>query len=70
MPPPGARSTRRCSGGIWKAGIWALERSLCPLPNPPPLRRGGDCRRFAEGTLSREAGEGRGGGKGAPKHVR
>ncbi|QCN97964.1 hypothetical protein D3093_22740 (plasmid) [Azospirillum argentinense] len=34
-----------------------------PLPNPPPLRGGGDCRRFAEGTLSRKAGEGRGGGK-------
>ncbi|QCO05103.1 hypothetical protein D3867_24215 (plasmid) [Azospirillum argentinense] len=35
----------------------------CPLPNPPPLRRGGECRRFAEGTLPCEAGEGRGGGK-------
>ncbi|KAA1056883.1 hypothetical protein FH063_003756 [Azospirillum argentinense] len=34
-----------------------------PPPLPPPLRRGGDCRRFAKGTLSREAGEGRGGGK-------
>ncbi|HYG91410.1 MAG TPA: hypothetical protein VD978_34715 [Azospirillum sp.] len=30
-----------------------------PHPNPPPLRGGGD-----EGTLSREAGEGRGGGQG------
>ncbi|KAA0679335.1 hypothetical protein DS837_25915 [Azospirillum brasilense] len=34
----------------------------CPLPNPPPLRGGGDCRRFAEGTLSRDSGGGLGWG--------
>ncbi|MBK3797927.1 hypothetical protein GAY33_01490 [Azospirillum brasilense] len=38
-------------------------RSDCPLPNPPPLRRGGDCRRSANISLPCEAGEGRGGGK-------
>ncbi|KAA0683539.1 hypothetical protein DS843_03930 [Roseomonas genomospecies 6] len=43
----------------------------CPLPNPPPLRGGGrgggDCRRFAEGTLSRESGGGPGRGQRVPK---
>ncbi|QCO05939.1 hypothetical protein D3867_25195 (plasmid) [Azospirillum argentinense] len=34
--------------------------AFCPLPIPPPLRRGGDCRRFAPNSLSCEAGEGRG----------
>ncbi|QCO06638.1 hypothetical protein D3867_32450 (plasmid) [Azospirillum argentinense] len=38
-----------------------------PPPLPPPLRRGGDCRCFAKGTLSREAGEGRGGGNVQPE---
>ncbi|PNQ95098.1 hypothetical protein C1S70_30690 (plasmid) [Azospirillum argentinense] len=43
----------------------AFRHRRCPLPNPPPLRGGGDCRRFAQGTLFRNAGEGRGGGNGA-----
>ncbi|QCN95261.1 hypothetical protein D3093_08350 [Azospirillum argentinense] len=42
----------------------------CPLPNPPPLGGGGDCRRFANISLPRPAGEGRGGGKSLPQTSR
>ncbi|AWJ85251.1 hypothetical protein TSH58p_06695 [Azospirillum sp. TSH58] len=36
--------------------------NLASTPALPRYRRGGDCRRFAEGTFSRKAGEGWGGG--------
>ncbi|WP_431862067.1 hypothetical protein [Azospirillum sp.] len=40
-----------------------------PLPNPPPLRGGGNSAASAADSLSREAGEGWGGGK-CPHHVK
>ncbi|NUB23124.1 hypothetical protein GBZ26_28765 [Azospirillum formosense] len=35
----------------------------CPLPNPPPLRRGGDCRCFAENLPPLRSGGGPGRGQ-------
>ncbi|KAA0681686.1 hypothetical protein DS837_22120 [Azospirillum brasilense] len=40
-------------GGASEAG-----EARCPLPNPPPLRGRGDCRRLCKSALSRTAGEG------------
>ncbi|HYG91791.1 MAG TPA: FAD-binding protein [Azospirillum sp.] len=45
--------------------LWREIRDVafyCPLPNPPPLRGGGDLGTAAADPLSREAGEGWGGG--------
>ncbi|MBP2291230.1 SRPBCC family protein [Azospirillum rugosum] len=60
-PEREAEMVRLVAEGVYEAGFAgmakALRRGRGPLPNPPPLRGGGD-----GGTLSRNAGEGWGGG--------